>query len=98
MNMNKARELKRNARRRLAAGIWDYLMKDARAGWGRKPFDEQELKLLRTALISQNLCCIGGQMVPAFETAFASAHDLPYGVASTSGTAAIHVALGALDL
>lgn len=37
-------------------------------------------------------------MVPAFEQAFAVAHDLPYGVASTSGTAAIHVALGALDL
>jgi dTDP-4-amino-4,6-dideoxygalactose transaminase/predicted dehydrogenase len=57
-----------------------------------------ELKLLREALVSQNLCCIDGQMVTAFERKFAFAYGVPYGVASTSGTAAIHVALGALDL
>ena len=37
-------------------------------------------------------------MVSAFERKFAFAYGVPYGVASTSGTAAIHVALGALDL
>jgi dTDP-4-amino-4,6-dideoxygalactose transaminase/predicted dehydrogenase len=73
------------------------LMPD-QSGGGRRPFDVEELKLLRQALMSQNLCCIDGQMVPAFERAFAYAYGVPYGVASTSGTAAIHVALGALDL
>src|SRR6185436_12782879 len=58
----------------------------------------EELRLIREALLSQNLCCIGGQMVTSLEREFASAYDAPYGVASTSGTAAIHVALGALDL
>lgn len=37
-------------------------------------------------------------MVPALEREFAVAYDVLYAVASTSGTAAIHVALGALDL
>jgi perosamine synthetase len=64
----------------------------------RTPFDWQELKLLRQALVSQNLCCIGGQMVTALEKEFAEMYGVPYGVASTSGTAAIHVALGALNL
>ena len=64
----------------------------------RAPFGWEELKLLREALSSQNLCCIGGRMVPALEREFALAYGVPYGVGSTSGTAAIHVALGALDL
>jgi len=92
------RSLKRRTRKRVADATWNHLMEPARAGWGRKPFDQEELKLLRAALVSQNLCCINGQMVPAFEAAFAAAHDVPFAVASTSGTAAIHVALGALDL
>ncbi len=65
---------------------------------GREPFDFRELKMLREALLSQNLCCIDGHMVREFEKRFAFAYGVPYGVASTSGTAAIHVALGALDL
>ena len=64
----------------------------------RAPFGWEELKLLRRALLSQNLCCIGGEMVPALERDFAEIYGVPYGVASTSGTAAIHVALGALNL
>ncbi len=92
------RSMKRQARRRVADATWGHLMKPGLAGWGRKPFDQEELRLLRTALVSQNLCCINGQMVPAFEAAFAAVHDVPFAVASTSGTAAIHVALGALDL
>ena len=68
------------------------------ASGGRKPFNFEELKLLRAALLSQNLCCIDGQMVSEFERQFSFDYGVPYGVASTSGTAAIHVALGALDL
>ena len=65
---------------------------------GRAPFDYRELKKLREALLTQNLCCIDGAMVRDLERRFAFAYGVPYGVASTSGTAAIHVALGALDL
>ena len=79
--------------------IWDHLMQPDDPGRkGRRPFGVEELKLVREALKSQHLCCIDGRMVPAFEKEFAVAYDVPYGVASTSGTAAIHVALGALDL
>ncbi len=74
------------------------LMLPATRGRGRTPFDSRELKLLYRALLSQNLCCINGQMVPALEKEFAVTYGVPYAVASTSGTAAIHVALGALDL
>lgn len=37
-------------------------------------------------------------MVSAFEKEFSQVYGVPYAVASTSGTAAIHTALGALDL
>ena len=64
----------------------------------RVRFGWEELKLLHHVLLSQNLCRIGGRMVPQFEEEFARMYGVPYAVASTSGTAAIHVALGALDL
>lgn len=78
--------------------LWNYLMEPASVRSGRSPFGAEELKLVRQALQSQHLCCIDGRMVPAFEKEFAAVYDVPFGVASTSGTAAIHVALGALDL
>jgi perosamine synthetase len=64
----------------------------------RKLYGSEELSLITRALLSQNLFSVGGKMIPAFEREFAQAYDVPYAVASTSGTAAIHVALGALDL
>ncbi len=67
-------------------------------GKQRALFDAEELKLVHQAILSQNLFSIDGEMIPAFEREFASAYDVPYAVASTSGTAAIHTALGALDL
>jgi dTDP-4-amino-4,6-dideoxygalactose transaminase/predicted dehydrogenase len=57
-----------------------------------------ELVNLTRVILSKNLCCTGGQMVPDLERAFASHYGSPRAVASTSGTAAIHVALGALGL
>ncbi len=78
--------------------ILGVLMMPAKRRKGRTPFGPQELKLLHRALLSQNLCCVNGRMVPALEREFATAYGVPYAVASTSGTAAIHVALGALDL
>jgi dTDP-4-amino-4,6-dideoxygalactose transaminase/predicted dehydrogenase len=85
-------------RHSVSDAFWNYLMKPAHPRTSRSPYGADELRLLRTALLSQNLCSVDGQLVREFERAFAGAHDMPYGVASTSGTAAIHVALGALDL
>lgn len=76
----------------------DFLMLGTRWHKGRTPFNSEELKLLRRALLSQNLFSLEGTMIPAFEKEFALAYDVPYAVASTSGTSAIHTALGALDL
>jgi perosamine synthetase len=79
--------------------IFDFLMSPSkRFMYGRRLFGPAELRFLHKALLSQNLFGIGGQMVPAFEKEFAHAYGVPYAVASTSGTAAIHTALGALDL
>jgi perosamine synthetase len=75
----------------------DFLMY-TRKPRGRAPYSSEDLKLVRNALRSQNLFSIDGQMISTFEKEFASAYDVPYAVASTSGTAAIHTALGALDL
>jgi len=78
--------------------IYEFLMRNAKYHWGRKPFDAQELRLLTEALVSQNLFGADGKMVNAFEKEFANTYGVPYAVASTSGTAAIHTALGVLDL
>ncbi len=78
--------------------LFQFLMLPTRKMGGRKLFDFQELKLVHQALVSQNLFGIGGVMVPNFERQFAEEYGVPYAVASTSGTAAIHTALGALDL
>jgi len=86
---------------KITQSILDSMLKilvPAPTGDRRAPFGPEEFKLLREALLSQNLCCIDGTMVSGFEKEFATAYDSPYAVASTSGTAAIHVALGALDL
>jgi perosamine synthetase len=90
--------LKQRIKEPVLDSLLKVLIRSSSEGGERAPFDWKELKLLREALLSQNLCCVGGQMVPALEREFASAYGVPYGVASTSGTAAIHVALGALDL
>ena len=97
MLKERLRSLKRIARRGATQAVWRALMPPS-GRQGRTPFGVEELKLLRQALQSQTLSCIDGALVPQFETEFAALHDLPYGVASTSGTAAIHVALGGLDL
>jgi dTDP-4-amino-4,6-dideoxygalactose transaminase/predicted dehydrogenase len=61
-------------------------------------FGPAELTNLAQVILSGNLSCTGGRMVPALERAFAQYYGSPHAVASTSGTAAIHVALGALNL
>ena len=95
---NKLAALKKKTKESLFDRCYSLLMLPSKKFKGRKLFDTEELKLLHQALLSQNLFCIGGTMVPRLEKEFAQAYGVPYAVASTSGTAAIHTALGALDL
>lgn len=59
---------------------------------------EEELELLRQAVASGNLFCVPGNLVPQFEREFAELFGTPHARAVTSGTAAVHTALGALDI
>ena len=59
---------------------------------------EEELELLREAIAGGNLFCVPGNMVPRFEREFAELYGVPHARAVTSGTAAVHTALGALDI
>ena len=56
-----------------------------------------ELKNLGKVIRSKELNCVGPTMVPQLEQDFAKFYGSPSAVASTSGTAAIHVALGTLN-
>jgi len=67
-------------------------------GMARTPYGVEELKLVHHALRSQRLFRWNGKMVNQFENEFANAYGVPHAVGSTSGTSAIHIALGALDL
>lgn len=91
-------KIKQKFKEPLALRAYQFLMREAQYHWGRKPFGPQELKFLNEALISQNLFGIDGKMVNSFEKEFAQMYNVPYAVASTSGTAAIHTALGVLDM
>ena len=82
----------------ISSFMYKFLMRESAYLWGRKPFGTEELRLLNEALVSQNLFGVDGKMVGSFEKEFAQMYGAPYAVASTSGTAAIHTALGALDL
>jgi perosamine synthetase len=96
------RRILRQASRRAEYAVLNvlcaYLTQISRRGQRRAPFSGDELRLVYHALRSQHLGGTNGKMVGAFEAAFAAAYGVPYAVASTSGTAAVHVALGALDL
>jgi perosamine synthetase len=61
----------------------------------RAPFGEREVELVTQAIRSQNL--FRGPMVLQFEEEFRRLYDANYSVACTSGTAAIHIAVGAID-
>ena len=63
----------------------------------RHPFGEREIELVTQAIRSQSLFGPGGTMVPELERRFAALYGVEHAVASTSGTSAIHVALGALS-
>jgi perosamine synthetase len=63
----------------------------------RAPFGEEEIRLVTEAVRSQNLFAWDGHFVRDFENEFAALYGLRHAVASTSGTASIHLAVGALD-
>lgn len=63
----------------------------------RNPFDEREVEMVAQAIRSQNLFGLGGPMVTEFEKRFAALYGAECAVASTSGTAAIHIAIGAIN-
>lgn len=57
----------------------------------------EELKELIDVIWSQQLNRVGGTKVSQFEKEFAELYDVKHGIASTSGTSSIHVALGAVN-
>ncbi|MFP4383831.1 MAG: DegT/DnrJ/EryC1/StrS family aminotransferase [Spirochaetia bacterium] len=64
----------------------------------RTPFDEAELKELKEALDSGSLFYAGGTKVYRFLEKFRNLYGVSGAVPSSSGTAALHVALGAVNL
>ncbi len=64
---------------------------------GRLPFDEADEREVLEALRSGKLFFPTGTKVHAFEERFANLYGVRYAVASTSGTSALHVALGAIN-
>ena len=58
---------------------------------------DEELALLREVVLSGTLNCTKGTQVKAFEKAFAQRYGVPHARAVTSGTAACHTAVAALD-
>ncbi|MCZ6632251.1 MAG: DegT/DnrJ/EryC1/StrS family aminotransferase [bacterium] len=63
----------------------------------RTPYGKQEEDLLLQAVRSQNLFGKSGTFVKAFEEKFAAFYGMNYAQSSTSGTASIHLAVGAVN-
>ena len=63
----------------------------------RTPFGDEEIALVTEAIRSQNLFGLSGPMVSTLEQEFAALYGVRHAVASTSGTAAIHVAIGTVN-
>lgn len=61
-------------------------------------FGSEELELLHQVIESGNLFRYGGTMVDTFEQEMAARYGVKHAIAVTSGTAAIHTAVAALDL
>jgi len=64
----------------------------------RKPFGKEEIKNVTAALKSQNLFSFNGTMVRKFESDFAEYYGVKHAIMVSSGTAALHAAVAALDL
>jgi len=64
---------------------------------GRVSFGDEEIANATEAIRSQDLFKWSGHWVDDFERDFAALYGRPHAVSSTSGTAAIHLAVGTLD-
>jgi len=62
-----------------------------------RDFGAEELELLREVIESGTLNCTRGTQVSALEKAFANRYGVPHCRAVSSGTAAIHTAIAAID-
>jgi dTDP-4-amino-4,6-dideoxygalactose transaminase len=62
-----------------------------------RTFGREELELLTRVVESGTLNCTKGTVVDAFERAFAELYEVPFACTTTSGTAAIHAAVAAVD-
>ena len=60
-------------------------------------FGAEELENLRQVIESGTLNCTRGKWVKEFEARFAERYGVPYVRAVTSGTAAVHTAIAAID-
>ena len=63
----------------------------------RRPFGAREEELLIQAVRSQNLFGKSGTFVPEFERKFAEFYGRKYAQSCTSGTASVHIAVGAVN-
>lgn len=63
----------------------------------RRDIGSEEMKELIDVIWSGNLNRVGGLKVSTFEKEFAKLYGVKHGIASTSGTASIHTALGAIN-
>lgn len=63
----------------------------------RTPFGQREEELLIDAVRSQNLFGKSGRFVKDFERAFADFYGVRYAQSSTGGSAAVHLAVGAVN-
>lgn len=63
----------------------------------RTPFGNEEIALVTEAIQSQSLFGLGGPKVSHLEEKFAALYGVKHAVASTSGTAAIHIAIGTIN-
>src|SRR3990170_3188042 len=62
-----------------------------------RTFGAEELELLRQVIESGTLNCTKGRMVREFERRFAKLYAVPFARCTSSGTAAIHTAVAAID-
>ena len=63
----------------------------------RRPYGKEEIKEVISAVKSQNLFRYGGTKVEKLENEFAKKYGVKYAIASTSGSAAIHIAIGGIN-
>ncbi len=63
----------------------------------REPYGEDDIKEVTEALQSQDLFYLSGNKIAALEKEFAEKYAAKYALACTSGTAAVHMAVAALD-